>query len=163
MLSVSHWWKLARGKMEITVRIVSCLPGTCTVIGFVPVKSRILTNDKGKGGGGNILAQRTGPWQNFAWVAHLSHISEIVWQILQPFLHKPRWHSTCYQCILFSNSTGGKCDQWWCYLWETWDLLCCNNNNGLERALSTDLLSNSSYLSPGSPKKQPVLLMCQAM
>lgn len=36
--------------MEITVRVVSCLLGTCTVIGFVPVKSRILTNDKGKVG-----------------------------------------------------------------------------------------------------------------
>lgn len=103
--------------------------------------------------GENILAQRTGPWQNCAWVAHLSHISKIVWQILQHFLHKPRWHSTCYQCILFSNSTGWKCDQWWCYLWRTWDLLYCNNNNGLERTLSTDLLSNSSYLHPGSPPK----------
>lgn len=34
--------------MEITVRVVSCLLGTCFVIDFVPVKSEILINERKK-------------------------------------------------------------------------------------------------------------------
>lgn len=43
---ISHRWKVASGKMEITVRVVSCLLGTCFVIDRVPVKSKILINDR---------------------------------------------------------------------------------------------------------------------
>lgn len=32
--------------MEITVRVVTCLLGTCFVIDCVPVKSEILINDR---------------------------------------------------------------------------------------------------------------------
>lgn len=45
---ISHWWKVASGKMEITVRVVSCLLGTCFVIDYVPVKSEILINERKK-------------------------------------------------------------------------------------------------------------------
>ena len=45
---VSHWWKVASGKMEITVRVVSCLLGTCFVIDYVLVKSEILINEREK-------------------------------------------------------------------------------------------------------------------
>lgn len=34
--------------MEITVRVVSCLLGTCFVIDYVPVKSEILINERKK-------------------------------------------------------------------------------------------------------------------
>lgn len=37
---ISHRWKVASGKMEITVRVVSCLLGTCFVIDCVPVKAK---------------------------------------------------------------------------------------------------------------------------
>lgn len=46
--------------MEITVRVVSCLLGTCFVIDYrrVPVESKVLINERGKRG--EIQAQGTG-------------------------------------------------------------------------------------------------------
>lgn len=58
---ISHWWKVASGKMEITVRVVSCLLGTCFVIDYrrVPVESKVLINERekkrGESGTGNWL------------------------------------------------------------------------------------------------------------
>lgn len=57
---ISHWWKVASGKMEITVRVVSCLLGTCFVIDYVPVKSEVLINERKKMK--IILAQETVSW-----------------------------------------------------------------------------------------------------
>lgn len=56
---ISHWWKVASGKMEITVRVVSCLLGTCFVIDYVPVKSEILINERKKR---KMLAQEAVSW-----------------------------------------------------------------------------------------------------
>lgn len=52
--------------MEITVQHGSCLLGTCTVIGYVPVKSRALINQQ-KPKNTKGLAQKT----NFGFMCYL--------------------------------------------------------------------------------------------
>lgn len=46
--SVWRWWKVACGKMETTVRDVSCLPGTCFVIDVCDEEQNIDSQDGDK-------------------------------------------------------------------------------------------------------------------